>query len=65
MSTRMANAYKTRLICLLADKESEIVDAKECNAQGSYIRLKIEEKKALKYAINLVDKELLEQGEET
>lgn len=64
MSTRMIKDYRTRLVGLLSDKELEIREAQEYNPQSSYIKLKIEEKKALKYAINLVDKELLEQGEE-
>lgn len=64
MSTRMIKDYRTRLVGLLSDKELEIREAQEYNPQGSYIKLKIEEKKALKYAINLVNKELLEQGEE-
>lgn len=65
MSTRMIKDYRTRLVGLLSDKELEIREAQEYNPQNSYIELKIKEKKALKYAINLVDKELLEQGEET
>ena len=65
MSTRMVKEYRTRLFGLLSDKELEIREAQEYNPQSSYIQLKIEEKKALKYAINLVDKELMEQGEDT
>ena len=53
--------YKTRLNGLLQDKQVEIWDAQEnLRNNDPYMKLKMEEKEALEYAINLIDREILE-----
>ena len=53
--------YKTRLNGMLQDKQVEIWDTQEnLHNNESYVKLKMEEKKALEYAINLIDREIME-----
>ena len=64
MSVNVVKEYRTRLKGMITDKEYEIYDAQNCCSNAEYINLKKKEKKALEYAINLIDKELLEQESE-
>lgn len=64
MTISVIKEYRKKLVGMLTDKEYEIYDAQVSGSNVQYVNLKRREKKALEYAINLIDRELLEQESE-
>lgn len=64
MNINAVKEYKIRLVGMLTDKTYEIAEAISEGSNDKYITSKRKEEKALEYAINLIDREILESDTE-